>query len=108
MAKGKYSKNRKNFKEEIKMADNANVMVTGEVQTQEAPKTGGFMNGLMKVLNHPVTKLVGCGVVGATAGGVAGHVSGKKAGTVSGYNAGYDAAALANARAERVDVDTEE
>ena len=89
------------------MADQ-NVVEVQETTQAQAPKTGGFMNGLMKVLNHPVTKLVGCGVVGATAGGVAGHVSGKKAGTVSGYNAGYDAAALANARAERVDVDTEE
>ena len=88
------------------MADQNVVEVQETTQAQaQAPKTGGFMNGLMKVLNHPVTKLVGCGVVGATAGGVAGHMSGKKAGYEAGCVGAYDAMALEKAKAERADLE---
>lgn len=89
--------------------NNTNTTMTAQETTQaQETKKGGFMDGMKKFFNHPVTKAVGGGLLAVGAGGVAGHVAGKKAGTRAGYNAGYDAATLANARAERVDVDTEE
>ena len=82
--------------------NNTNTTMTTQETTQaQETKKGGFMDGMKKFFNHPVTKAVGGGLLAVGAGATAGHMSGKKAGYEAGCVGAYDAMALEKARADR-------